>query len=68
MTVTWHPRNLLITVVLIAVFAVALNIAIEFQTGALMGAGAFFVYLLVDVLLTLNPSPRWWERPHHRQQ
>ena len=64
MRVTWHPRNLLIGVLLVVVFALALNTAVGVRTGAIVGTAALLVYLLVDVLLTVNPA-RWGERRRH---
>ena len=68
MTFTWHPRNLLVAIVLSGAFAIALNVALDFRTGTAVGGLAFLVYLVVDVLLTLNPA-RWnHARRQHREQ
>lgn len=65
MKVTWHPKNLLLAVALVVVFVIALNVAIDFRVGAAACLVGLIVYLLLDVLLTLNPV-RWWHERNYR--
>lgn len=59
MTITWYPKSVLLAVVFFAAFAVALNIAIDFRRGAVVGLTALLVYAFLDVMLTFNLGGRW---------
>ena len=65
MTVTWHPKNLLLAAAFLVIFAVALNVAIDFRTGTATGLAGLLVYLFLDVVLTLHPA-RWWHERRYR--
>ena len=64
MRVTWYPRNIVIGLVLVSLFAVAINLAADVTRGIAMGVVAAVAYLFVDVLLSVNPAAwRWRRRP-----
>ena len=56
MKVTWYPRNLITGLLLLALFGLALNVAVDAHRGALIGVFAIAVYVIVDLLLTFNPG------------
>ena len=61
MRVTWYPRNIAIGLVTLALFAVAMNLAMDVMRGVAMGVIAALAYLSVDVLLSVNPAV--WRSP-----
>lgn len=61
MRVTWYPRNIAIGLVMLALFAVAMNLAMDVMRGVAMGVIAALAYLSVDVLLSVNPGV--WRSP-----
>lgn len=61
MSVSVYPRNLFVAVILLALFAWALRLAIDFEAGAVVGLAALIAYLVLEVGLTVNPVS-WWHR------
>ena len=59
MKLTWYPRNLVVAVVLLAAFAAALSLAIDFRRGAVVGVLALIAYVGLEAILTFNPA-QWW--------
>ena len=62
MRVTWYPRNVLLAIVLLALFAWGLRTAVDFRTGAVVGLLALLTYLAFEVGSTFNPGV--WRRSH----
>ena len=60
MTVTFHPKRLLATVVSLAVLGSALSVATDVRRGVAVGALAVLAYLLVEVFAVVNPAA-WWQ-------
>jgi len=56
MRVTWYPKNIALGVVMLALFVVAMNLAVDVMSGAAMGVIAVLAYLAVDVLISVNPA------------
>lgn len=56
MHVTWLPRNLILAVALVGLFAWALRVAIDFRAGAVVGLLALLSYLAFEIGLTFNPG------------
>jgi len=64
MRVTWYPKNIAIGVVTLALFAAAMNLAMDVKRGVAMGVIAALAYLSIDVLLAVNPGVwRFRRRP-----
>lgn len=61
MTLSWYPKNLLIAVALVGLFAAALRVAIDVRTGVVAGLLALMVYLAIELGLTFDPAV-WWHR------
>ena len=61
MRTTWYPKNLLVAVALVGLFAAALRVAIDFRTGAVAGLLALMAYLAFELGLASNPTV-WWRR------
>jgi hypothetical protein len=53
---TWFPRNLLLAVALVGLFAWALPVAIDFRVCAVVGLFALLSYLAFETGLTFNPG------------
>ena len=66
MKVSWYPRNLVTGLLLLAVFGLALNVAVDAHRGALIGLFAIAVCVIVDLLLTFNPGI-WHKRVAHKR-
>jgi hypothetical protein len=57
----WYPKNIAIGLVLLALFAVAMNLAVDVKRGIAMGLLAAVAYAVVDVILSVNPGV--WRLP-----
>jgi hypothetical protein len=68
MTLRWYPKNVLVGVVLLAAFAVAVDLAVDFRRGAAVGVLALIAYLSLDAVLTFNPAQWWRHRTPRRSQ
>lgn len=65
MTVTFHPKRLLVTTAFLAGFGLILARATEVSTAvAGVGAATVIAYVLVELFATFNPAI-WggWRRP-----
>ena len=51
----------LLAVAVLALFAAALRVAIDFRTGAVAGLLALMAFLAIELGLPLNPAA-WWRR------
>ena len=60
MTVSWYPRNLLTGLLLLALFGLVLNVAVDAHRGALIGLFAITVCVIVDLIFTINPASWTW--------
>ena len=56
MKIAWYPRNLVSGLFLFALFALALNVAVDVNRGALTGLFAVLVFTIIDLLFTVNPA------------
>jgi hypothetical protein len=56
MRVTWYPKNVLAGLALLTLFAVAMNMAIDVKRGVAMGLLAAVAFVIVDVILSVNPA------------
>lgn len=56
MSVKVYPRNLLVGVLTLALFAWGLKLALDFSSGAAVGVLAPLLYLVFELGLTFNPS------------
>jgi hypothetical protein len=56
MRVTWYPKNIASGLVVLALFALALQLATDVMRGVAMGVIAALAYLFIDVLLSVNPA------------
>jgi len=64
MRVTWYPKNILAGLALLVAFGVAISLAVDVQRGVAMGLLAGIAYLIVDVILGVNPGVwRWCRQP-----
>jgi len=61
MKVTWYPRNVVVAIVFLTAFAAAVDLAIDFRGGAIVGVVALIAYVGLETLLTLNPAG-WWRK------
>lgn len=59
MKVTFYPKSILVAVGLLGLFAWALNLALDFRRGAVVGLLALIAYLVLETSLTFNPAT-WW--------
>jgi hypothetical protein len=60
MRVTWYPKNVLVAGALLALFAAALRVAIDFRIGAATGLLALMAYMAIEMGLIVNPDA--WSR------
>ena len=60
MTISWYPKNIVIGLVLAAVLAETLQLAADVQRGMVVGVLGIVAYVIVDVLLSVNPAV--WRR------
>ena len=59
MTITFYPKALLVTALFVVMFGATLLLAIDVRRGiAIAGTLGILAYLLVEFLITFNPS--WW--------
>jgi hypothetical protein len=58
MKLTWYPRSLIVVVMFLAAFAAALELAMDFRRGAIVGVLALTAYLALETILTFNPAQR----------
>jgi hypothetical protein len=56
MTVTVHPKRLLVTAAFLLAFAALLSSATAVTKGVALGVLAVLAYVLVEVLITFNPA------------
>ncbi len=66
MTVTVHPKGLLVTAAFLLAFGVVLSLATGARNGVAMSFVAVLAYVLIEVLVTFNPAVWWMERRHRR--
>ena len=52
----WYPKNIAIGLVMLALFALATQLAVDVTRGIAMGVIAALAYLCIDVLLSVNPA------------
>jgi hypothetical protein len=62
MHVTWYPKNILAGLALLVALALAINLAVDVRRGVAMGLLAGIAYLIVDVVLSVNPGVWRWRR------
>jgi hypothetical protein len=62
MRVTWYPKNIATGLVLLALFALAMNLAMDVKRGVAMGLLAAGAYAIVDVIFAVNPGVWRWHR------
>jgi hypothetical protein len=60
MKLRWYPKNVLAAVVLLAACGFALDLAVDFKSGATVGVLALIAYLSAETVLTFNPAQ--WRR------
>ena len=64
MRVTWYPKNILAGLALLVAFGVAINLAVDVWRGVAMGLLAGIAYVIVDIILSVNPGVwRWRQQP-----
>ena len=63
MRVTWYPKNILAGLALLVAFGVAIDLAVDVQRGIAMGLLAGIAYLIVAVVLGVNPAVWRWRQP-----
>ena len=56
MRVTWYSKNIAIGFAMLALFAVAMNLAMDVQRGVAMGLLAAIAYATVDITFAVNPG------------
>ena len=56
MRVTWYPKNILAGLALLVVCVTAFNLAVDVGRGVAMGLLAAVAYVIVDVILSVNPA------------
>ena len=56
MRVTWYTKNILTGLALLVAFGIAVNLAVDVRRGVAMGLLAAVAYVIVDVILSVNPG------------
>ena len=60
MAIAFYPKRLLITALFIVAFGAMLSVATDLRQGLTVGALAVLAYLLIEVLIVINPAV-WWQ-------
>jgi hypothetical protein len=58
-TISFHPKRLLVTAVFIVAFGSVLAAAADVKRGVAVGALAVLAYVFIEAFIAFNPA--WWQ-------
>ena len=65
MRVTWYPKNILAGLALLVALGIAFTLAVDVGRGVAMGLLAAVAYVIVNIILSVNPGV--WRRRDRTQ-